>query len=54
MTDMCEWCAVRGHSFHECMRRAPLQADENCSAISQLNSRVDSLQKSVDGLSGLT
>ena len=48
MEGICTWCAIRGHNFASCMRRAPQQADANKVAIDKLSLRVDALSKSVD------
>ena len=48
MEGICTWCAIRGHNFAPCMRRAPQQADANKVAIDKLSLRVDALSKSVD------
>ena len=52
--DICEWCAIRGHNLRECMRRAPIQAEENRSGLSALTSRFDALEKSIGDLGGLS
>ena len=53
MEGICTFCAIRGHTFSSCMRRAPQQADANKMEIDKLSLRVDALSKSVDKVNEL-
>ena len=39
MEGICCWCGIRGHHHKDCMRRAPMQAEENREAICSLSGR---------------
>jgi hypothetical protein len=54
LQDVCLWCSIKGHSHQSCMRRAPIQAKENATAIAGLTDRVDALQKSVTDCNALS
>ena len=44
LQDVCLWCSIKGHCHQSPMRRAPIQAKENATAIAGLTDRVDALQ----------
>ena len=41
----CTWCGIKGHTLKECMRRAPIQADENKKDITALNAKISAMDK---------
>ena len=44
--NVCLWCGALGHDLKECMKHAPILANENKQAIASLDERVLAVQKS--------